>query len=701
MNIGLYSYLTAAVGYGFFTFLLMFSWRQSIQAKLLVLVMFASTLWALSSASLTVGDNSQLSWALYNALEIIRYAVWYLFLIKLFAPGTRSSDSGASDDGSNSSQKLVRWSLPVTTAFAGLFLLNELFGVYDNKAFVITGHVFIALIALVILEQVYRNSPPRFRWAIKYLIIGAGSIFVFDFYLYTDGLLFRELDKSLWQARGFIHTAAVPLLAISAARSKNWSLNLFVSREIVLNSTAIIGAGLYLLLMSAAGYYLREFGGDWGHLGQVVLFSLALIILAAVLLSGKVRARIRVFLGKHFYRNKYDYRLEWLRLTEELSVIRQEGDHYADVIRPLAQIVEARSGMLWLLDDQGADGESRGYRNVASWRCIRLAEVESVDTAFIRLMEKKGFVINIKEIQQQPDEYEGLVLPEWLEKVDDPWLVIPLVQAEAMFGFILLSQPLLERSINWEDRDLIKTAARQVSSHLKILRTSAALAESKQFEVFSRLSAYMVHDLKNIAAELELVADNAKKHADNKAFLNDAFETVEHAAGDISRLLEQLRNRKARVEKTVLVDLRSLIEEVVLVKQATLPVPVFTGKSGEYMVSAEPRQLKNVLAHLIDNAQQATSDSGKVEIELRAEADRYLICIRDTGHGMDQAFIQHRLFKPFDTTKGNAGMGIGMYESQDFVRKIGGDIEVCSEPDKGTEICLNLPAVKAEAAPGK
>jgi len=687
MNIGLYGYLAAASAYGFFSFLLMFSWRQSLQAKLLVVVMLCSTLWALASAKLVFGGGGQLSWDFYYVFETARYIVWYVFLLKLFAP---QKDLLLQNTGPETKSKAYNYrkklhkALFASIAFASIFLINELFVFYKNDTFNTVGHVVIALIAVVILEQVFRNSSVKYRWAIKYLMIGAGSVFAFDFYLYADGLLFRELDKSLWQARGFIHLVAVPLLAISAARTKNWSLNLFVSRDVVLNSTAIIGAGVYLLLMSIAGFYLREFGGDWGQLGRVVLFSFALIVLASVLFSGQLRAKIRVFLGKHFYKNKYDYRIEWLRLTEELNVNRPEENHYEDVIKPLAQIIEARAGMLWMADSDG------GFSNIASWHCPKLNDVEAGTTSFILFMQKKGFVINIKEVAQQK-EYEGLALPHWMDNIQTPWIVVPLMEPAKMFGFILLAQPLVERSINWEDRDLLKTAARQVSGHLMILKTSAALAQSKQFEVFSRLSAYMVHDLKNIAAELQLVADNAKRHGSNQAFLDDAFETVEYAASDIQRLLEQLRNRKARDEKAVLVNLFELVSDAVAVKQGAMPKPVFLANDNGYMVAVESRQLKNVLAHLIDNAQQATADEGLVEIDLLNENGHYVISIKDNGHGMDEDFICHRLFKPFDTTKGNAGMGIGMYESQDFIRKVGGDILVESEPEKGSVISLLLP----------
>jgi len=702
MNSGFFSYASASFAYGFFTLLLIFSWHQSQQARRLTTVMLVSTLWAVFSASLAYGNTALFNWYGYWLFDSGRYAAWYFFLLKLFDPTVISQSSEAAKQltaglsvrqsglANKKNNSLVRWGVPLTVGFACLVFINDIYSSGSSNLSGLIGHIFLALIAMVILEQVFRNLPVKYRWAIKYLIIGAGSIFVFDFYFYADGLLFHKLDPSLWQARGFIHCVAVPLLVISAARSKNWSLNLFVSRDIVLSSAVIISGGLYLLAMSFAGYYLREFGDGWGKVGQVTLITLALMLLITIVLSGQLRAKVRVFLGKHFYKNKYDYRIEWLKLTEELNVSLRQVDNYSVVVQSIAQIIEARAGMLWL--GKGNKNQQEEYRNAASWQVPVMACVEKSDSAFIQYMTGSRFIVNIKEINKEKDEYAGLVLPAWMEKLNDPWIVVPLFDAEQLSGFIVLTQPLVERSINWEDRDLLKTAARQVSSYLKVLITSEELAQARQFEVFTRLSAYMVHDLKNIAAELELVAQNARRHSSNPDFVKDAFETVEHASLDIKHLLDQLRNRKAEVEKKIQLDLTALIREVVESRQVDNPRPVFTSEYDECIIVAESGQLRNVLAHLIENAQQATAEEGEVMVNLQQEKGMYIISIKDNGHGMDEDFIRNRLFKPFDTTKGNAGMGIGMYESRDFVQRSGGDISVQSKPGKGSIICLHLPS---------
>ena len=686
MNLGLYSYLGAGIAYGIFAVLLLFSWRQSLQGKLLFVCVFVSGAWGFVAAQIAHHDESYL--LLYQVLEVLRYIVWYVFLFKLFDAAITGDQSSAKKQQINSYQKFIRWAKPLSIGFAIVLLLNELFAdAFSHSGqfvFAISGNVVLSLVGLALLEQLFRNTSARHRWATKYLFLGAGGIFVFDFYLYADALLFRGIDQSLWSARGVVHMVAVPMLAITSARNKNWSLNIFVSRDIVLNTTALLAGGFYLMAMAGAGYYLRAFGGDWGKVAQAMFVSMAVIFMFVVVTSSQLRAKVRVFLSKHFYKNKYDYRIEWLRLTEDLNDKIHNPDHYQTAIEAMANIVEARAGSLWLR-------EGDVYKNFGVWQGVRIDENLAEDSSLIKFLVKTKFVINLKDYSAGAAEYENLSVPKWMLHDKLMWLIVPLHDADGLLGFVVLSSPLIERSINWEDRDLLKTAARQVTSYLTVLMTSSQLAEAKQFEVFSRLSAYMVHDLKNIAAELELIAINAKKHIANPDFVEDAFGTVENAASDINRLLMQLRNRRAEKEKKIIVDLVELVTEVVASKQHVEPAPQLRIESESAMVPVEKGRLMNVLAHLIDNAQQATSSQGEVTLTLSDIDDMRVIEIKDTGQGMDDAFVRNRLFKPFDTTKGNAGMGIGMYESREFIRQLGGDIYVRSKPEKGTIIRLHIP----------
>ena len=683
MNVGYYSYLGAAAGFGFLSLLLLFSWRNSKQAKLLTGVAVISAVWAGLAALVATGRTIS---GVYQIFEILRYVAWYAFLLTLLDSAARQSESY---------RRFMRWALPLSVGFGGLLLLFDLAILWFLEpaeasrlaGFRMTGHLLLALVGLAIIEQLFRNTSVSHRWASKYLFIGAGGVFAYDFYLHADALLFRGMNQQLWEARGLVNLAAVPILAIAAARNRDWSLNIFVSRDIVLNVTTLLFGGLYLLVMAGTGYYLREYGGNWGQIFQVLFLALAVVLLAAVMFSGQLRAQLRVFLGKHFYRNKYDYRHEWLSLTGELSRHSSGGEEdYGWVVRGLGEIVDARAGLLWMKNSRGS------FENAAAWQLDRIDSVEPGDSALVQFLTHKGYLINLTDLDSRADEYEGLDLPQWLERVPSAWLIVPLFGLDSLLGFALLARPLINRPINWEDRDLLKTAANQIASHMAVLMTSSALSEARQFEVFNRLSAYMVHDLKNIAAELELVVRNAEKHGHNPEFLKDAFATMTSASGEIRQLLEQLRNKHADMEKNVVVELAPLLLEVIEKRRDRLPQPSLVVDEAAGCVVAVRRRLGQVLMHLIDNAQQATAENGRVEVRLYSQDTFCVVDIRDTGCGMDADFIRNRLFRPFDTTKGNAGMGIGMYESREFIQELGGEIRVVSVPGEGTLISLLIPA---------
>lgn len=689
--IGYYSYMSAALGFGFLAVLLLFSGRSSVPGRLLTAVAICSAIWALTAMSLALDDRHRQG--AYQVFEILRYIAWFAFLMKVFEPAARRVV------GYRFLRRRALYLFCGLALLVGGLELAVLQGMDEALAHELMwvrqmGHIFLAIIGLAIIEQIYRNVTAEYYQALKYLFIGAGCIFAFDFYLYANAMLFLGIDRQLWEARGVINLVAVPLLALSAARNRDWSPNIFVSRDMVLHTTTIVGGGLYLLVMAGAGYYLQEYGGKWGHVAKVTFFTLAVVFLVSVLFSAQWRRQLRVFLGKHFYRNKYDYRREWLALTAALSETGKDSQNHQTAIRVLAQVVDARAGLLWLRDDQD------NYRNVAAWSCARVSETEAGIGELVQFLVRGGYVINLLETGTHAEEYAGLRLPGWLRLIENAWLIVPLLEHDKLLGFVVLARPVLVREVNWEDRDLLKTVARQVASHLAVVLATDALAQVRQFEVFNRLSSYMVHDLKNIAAELEMVAKNATRHRDNPEFLQDAFDSVSTAALDIRRLLDQLRSKQVVAGKRVMVDMNRLLEEVILRCSSRQPVPLLQAAVPGCLVTAERDRLQNVLLHLLENAQQATPGEGDVTVVMSHQGNMCVVDIEDTGIGMDSEFIEQRLFKPFDTTKGNAGMGIGMYESREFIQQLGGEIRVNSTPGKGTTISLFIPASQVETVQG-
>ena len=273
----------------------------------------------------------------------------------------------------------------------------------------------------MLIEQLYRNSPPESRWGIKALALGLGGLFAYDLFLYSQGVLFNAIDANTWMARGAVNILFVPLIALAARRNPDWDLNIFVSRQVVFYSTSLVAVGLYLLLMSLGGYALLLYGGTWGGLARIVFFVGAGLVLVIMLFSSTLRARFKVFLSKHFFHNKYDYREEWLRLIAALSGFEDRSTRQV-VIKALAQIVDSPAGFLWVLADK-----EKAYQLAATYHAPDVAPDIPLSDPLIEFMKEEGWLIDLQEYALDPKHYGDLHLPDWLADIADAWLIVPLI----------------------------------------------------------------------------------------------------------------------------------------------------------------------------------------------------------------------------------------------------------------------------------
>jgi putative PEP-CTERM system histidine kinase len=239
-------------------------------------------------------------------------------------------------------------------------------------------------------------------------------------------------------------------------------------------------------------------------------------------------------------------------------------------------------------------------------------------------------------------------------------------------------------------RDLLKTAARQVGRFLAQVQASEALLEARKFESFNRMTAFVVHDLKNLVAQLSLLLKNAERHRHNPRFQDDMFATVRHVEERMHKLLAQLSTGSRGEEHLRPIQLARVVERVVAAKKAArADIAVHASDAALAAIGYEQR-LERVIGHLVQNAIDATQQSGEVRVSVAAEGTNAVIEVADSGCGMSEAFVRERLFRPFQTTKGD-GMGVGAFEVAQYTKDMGGRIEVDSRPGAGTRFRLTFP----------
>jgi len=675
---GIASYAVAAFGYLLLSLLLVTSWRGRRQGARLIGACAATTVWAVVLLLDSAGRFVPFL-ALYLA-EVARDCAWLLVLTaSVGAAAPRLLVIGA--------RALCLFALAAPLAL-------PLLGAAEDGPTLLLSRVCLALslAGLVLLEQIYRNSPQSARRSLKYFTIGVGMLFAYDLFLYSQAELLRGVSLDAWNARGLLTALAVPLIAIAVRRDPKWSLDIFVSRQIVFYTSTVMAAGVYLVLMALGGYYVREIGGTWGNVAQIVFFAGAIVVLVTLLASASLRRRAQVFISKHFYRNKYDYRLEWLRFIGTLSST-EEDDVRRTAIRAMAQIFASPGGILFLIDDS-----ARRYVPYAAWpmRLETIPEVASLaaDDDLPRFIERTQWIVDVVEYRRTPDVYGNIHLPAWLDGHKALRIVSPLLQLERLVGFVVLYDPPPPFELTYEDRDLLKTVGRHVATHMAQHDADRKLAESRQFEAYNRLTAFMMHDLKNSVAQLKLIVANAERHRRNPEFIDDAIGTVGNTVERMTRLIEQLRG-SGSAERTEPVDLAALAREAVERCSSRQPRPVLEA-SGPAYVRANRERLTTVLEHIIRNAQDATGESGSVRVELTQAQDTLVLAVQDSGSGMAPEFVRDRLFRPFDSTKGAKGMGIGAYQVREYIQLLGGAVEVQSTPGQGTRFAVSLPVSQDE-----
>ncbi len=695
--ISAWSYGLAGVLAALLTLYLASGRRSSSRSGSMFLAVALCTVWGMFGLAFALtGQGIFLAGSLLA--DALRFGGWYLFLIILMRPESPAEGAPATAGIGWLSAIAVLLVVCGFVAQAMAVFGVDLFG--SSARLALFASLAMTVFGLVLVERLFRNVSPDFRWSIKPLCLGLGGIFLFDLYVYSDALLFNRIDADAFSIRGFAHALALPLVALSAIRSHDWKRRLVMSQRAVLQSATLLIVGTYLLFMAAAGYYVRFFGGEWGRALQLALLFAALLVLAVLTFSGSMRARLRVQVGKHFFSYRYDYREEWLRFTATLSAQGRFTGLGRHVVRGLADMVESPSGALWLKDPSG-----RFFAQAAFWNMPASPATEDADSPLCRFLLDSGWVINLEEYRSLPRRYDGLVVPLWLVEVPNAWLVVPLTTGSELIAFVVLATARTRIDVNWEVNDLLKTAARQAGAFLGQMQASEALLEVRKFDSFNRMSAFVVHDLKNIIAQLSLMLKNAERHRDNPEFQKDMLMTVEHSVERMRQLMMQLRQETTPLDGPRGIDLADVLRRIQTAK---------SGQGREVELTIEEKllarghedRIERVIGHLVQNALDATEKGGRVWVRLARQGTQALVEVGDTGHGMSPEFVRERLFKPFQTTK-PTGMGIGAYESFQYVHELGGRVSVDSAVDVGTQVDLLLPlfeggkALQSEELSGK
>jgi hypothetical protein len=224
-NIAVSSYSIAMLAFLFLSVLLLISWKAKLHGKPLILACLLTAAWAgeLAWQSAWGGASTRIT----DVMEVLRNIGWTFFLLLLL---------GFFQSAKNSFDFKINSSVTAIGAFYSVVLSAAFVRGENGSPFAAIGfiarpisHVACAVLGLLLVEQLYRNTRVEQRWGIKFACLGIGGLFVYDFYMYSDALLFRHVNAEIWTARGVVNALTVPLIALSVSRNPTWPLGIIAT----------------------------------------------------------------------------------------------------------------------------------------------------------------------------------------------------------------------------------------------------------------------------------------------------------------------------------------------------------------------------------------------------------------------------------------------------------------------------------------
>jgi putative PEP-CTERM system histidine kinase len=676
MDISVFIYSGALVGYALFAGLLAFRGARTWTTLFFMISAVMTAVWSAS----VVGVEWLALPRWYSAIAVpLRDGAWLsLVLAVLYFSG----------HGRRVWRTLAITTAGVIVVYTALSAagtsLGTAFGIIIDWR---TAGILSAIISLILVENMMRNLSQDQFWAAKYLGIGMLGVVALQFIMRLPEFLTSiPISTSIEPA---VYLLILPLFVLSAVRSPSLQLRVHSSRKIVFHTTALIIIGIILEGTALAAYYVRTYGGDEATALSIILGFGGAIAVAIVFASASVRSRLRTFINENFFSYKYDYRLEWQKFIQALSAY--EGDDIPlGVLRTLAEVLDSPGGALWVFRERWNQ-----FMPVAHWSLrSELAPISPNDQALAAFEDDNCVFL---DLTSAGSDASALI---WHQRFPAAWLAVPLRYRTRLVGVVLVNKPRAQRQLDWEDKHLIALVALQLAAYLVQEETAQALADARQLEDFNKRFAFILHDTKNTIGQLSLLVRNAEQFGHDENFRKDMIVTLRHSVEKLQELLIQLKGTGSTIpnvsHKDPSVDLATLVSALVQdQRKLGFNVTMDGGGDTAHLKQNDAKAFLGVIEQIISNAIEASPPDRAVNVRVAMSGSFVEVSVRDSGPGMSQQFINDELFRPLRSTKGT-GFGIGAYQARETVRDLGGDITVGSKLGEGTIVTLSLPAFTVE-----
>ena len=680
-TLGVVSTLVSGIVYlAFLIFCLVYWWR-GITGRALLLAALSSVCW-LGARTLGYGWFSL-------AAESLLLTVWLLLVVR--ALGLRWT---------NRKQYPFRHfavifaaALSINAAVMAAALFSRLPGWLGHL-----GLLVLCMLGLVLIEQFARNTRSDLRWRTRYLNIGLGIFLTYNLIHHAIAVTATQAHIVLYQLQLLIYAGLAPMVVIASLRNRQNQLQFSLSRNFAFQTGMLVTIGTLLTGLALFSYIAQLVAGDLGL--AIGIFSLVVgtTLVFVVVGSSRLRRRIRVLISKTFFEYRYDYREEWMEVTARLTEPDADFTLAQQAQRAIMDILQCDQSGIWRVDDAGqltpiANIQARAWHQPIS---------ADIAAAFINFYSNFDWVLERDKLPKQAQQV-GKSL-DGLPFLNDVHYLAPLIVEQKLFGIVCLGRSQVPITLGWEDYDIIKLVAKQSAGFLAFQHAARELAEQEQLSAMNQMSAFLVHDLKTITAQLSLMLENANKHRNNPAFIDDMLKTTQNSVERMQHIIHALRQPADELNRQThrRFSLDHLVNELLRDLQSSPVTIAPPANCAEAEVIGSPEQIQSAIRHLVQNAVDAAASGSQPQVSVTHEQAHgwAILTIIDNGPGMSATFIEDELFSPFKTRKGIKGMGIGAYQARSIIRQHGGDLEVHSIVNEGSQFVIRLPLARREDARG-
>lgn len=571
--------------------------------------------------------------------------------------------------------------LPIEQFYAGLdFRVGRLLALGRIGYWYYLGLMIFCIAALVNLESVFAGTRGADRWRVKYEFLGVGAILAALIFYFSQGLLYRAVNMSLMPVRSGVMIAASFLIGYSRLY-RGRTANLVVSRQALYRSFTLVAVGIYLLILGLAGEGMKRFNVSFTWDMAIFVSILSGLAFLVLLLSEEIRRRFKVLIAKHFYAHKHDYRQEWLGFSNMLAGCRNLQDVQEAIVDRYQKIFGLRFTGLYTREGAGDLFTFAAQRDRGG-----LPARTTLSAGLFGYFRETGRVMNPGDGEYTPTEEESAFL-----RSAEAWLLVPLLAGDRLEAFVVFGRQVVPERLTYEDYDLMKIIGRQAVLSLNNFRLSDELAEAREMSAIAKVSAFVVHDLKNLSYSFSLMLENAEQYIAEPDFQRDMVKFLRNTVVKMKDLIGKLKTFPQKQElKKEPADIDLLARETIEEVQRLRPAVGFDSGLTPVRSAVDITEMRKVILNLLLNAGDAVVAGGRIRVETGSSQGEVYFSVADEGCGMSETFVKNHLFKPFRTTK-DKGLGIGLFQCKQIVEGHGGRIEVASEVGKGTVFTVFLP----------